>query len=708
MSTANTIRELTEKKLQINQTSSSPDQTLTVGEKLPDFTDFTLPGEKTQESRQEANDKKTPTISYGGNEADIYDPEKGKFEIKEGDITDFLFKEIFLAGLNKAGDEIFGYAGGLLYKAGRAVGKDTWSLIKDVREEIKTKRTNANQQQQSLRTLEGYETLCLIDENVHDRAEKVTSCGNIRRFYERQRGLNKKLLTAIKNNRDIPLDTIVNAHMNQYGGYDVDKILQKIQNEENGGFKTFLQNLKDGKIKDTDVPPYIQAAILTEAANTPDTWYKQYDNTNHLTELKENDRAAYLYEAELYLSGKQYVYRDYDEVIKAQYPQSTGEYAPSVNQIFQTLQKGQALEVLTHQLTFAQMMDKQMNNPDYFKGENTASLYDEVYQEVQRSVLEYHDNLRKEINKEISNEKLTILAGVSLNEEEEEKITKEISFILDADNDETNPGNKEQREEILEAISELKSRLGNVPEEDLDKLSPAEKELRDQNINGETITQFMLEKYILDQEAQKRFQAQEEQLQNAAARASETIQTQMENKKFKPEGTPERNEALKEAEDILKKYGNEEQKNRDRQEEEQREEQQTADQKKKQETSREEEKEGIRDALMADPDKINKLNTDLRNINMEIDVITGQQKSNKEARDRLNRALQKMGIGKEEINEYVQNETNGQTGENDKNKLTKEEANAVMEGKIGNVSNPQLQKYTQIAQKIMNKRTNTN
>lgn len=63
-------------------------------------------------------DKNIGKVKDNFEDPDYGEPEKGKFEIKEGDIIDYMFKEIFLASCNWVGDKATGYIGLGAYRTG--------------------------------------------------------------------------------------------------------------------------------------------------------------------------------------------------------------------------------------------------------------------------------------------------------------------------------------------------------------------------------------------------------------------------------------------------------------------------------------------------------------------------------------------------------------------------------------------------------------
>lgn len=72
----------------------------------------------TKAKSDKKKNKNVGNIKDSFDDPDYGEPEKGKFEIKEGDIIDYLFKEVFLASCNWVGDTAGGYIGLGAYQTG--------------------------------------------------------------------------------------------------------------------------------------------------------------------------------------------------------------------------------------------------------------------------------------------------------------------------------------------------------------------------------------------------------------------------------------------------------------------------------------------------------------------------------------------------------------------------------------------------------------
>lgn len=80
-----------------------------------ELTHMVLPTEKKNETPKKHN---TGNVKTGFDDPDKGDPEKSKFDIQQGDIIEFMMKEIVLASAAWAGDKVCGYTGLAAYRTG--------------------------------------------------------------------------------------------------------------------------------------------------------------------------------------------------------------------------------------------------------------------------------------------------------------------------------------------------------------------------------------------------------------------------------------------------------------------------------------------------------------------------------------------------------------------------------------------------------------
>lgn len=132
--------------------SANPTQRETPREQEASFMDMLTPEEQAKINEKNAKkEEKKNTASFKRSYDDLVDDDKdpdNKFEIKEGDIIDFMFKEIVLASANWAGTKAFnaiGYGG---YKIGSGIyhgsGKGCKWLGKEIKECF-SKRTSEDE-----------------------------------------------------------------------------------------------------------------------------------------------------------------------------------------------------------------------------------------------------------------------------------------------------------------------------------------------------------------------------------------------------------------------------------------------------------------------------------------------------------------------------------------------------------------------------------
>lgn len=134
----------------------------------------------------EKNNKDALTSSIGKSTDDFTedeDPEKDKFKIQEGDIIDFMFKEIVLASANYVGDYVTRHAGYLTYKMGSNIYHAAWPWVKDgftgAGEAISDGWTKMNTKTDEKTILEGDDNTTIFAKTIYAKRDAAAQSDNV-------------------------------------------------------------------------------------------------------------------------------------------------------------------------------------------------------------------------------------------------------------------------------------------------------------------------------------------------------------------------------------------------------------------------------------------------------------------------------------------------------------------------------------------------